>query len=151
MGLALGAGAGAGAAHGNSKDEDRPMTSSTDRNTPKTPAEHRAELNKRARTLADRPWSHSQQHEDDAKHAAEHRKQQAQDEAHAKRRDAARVFLVIDASDPLDPPCSATAWEAADALQMDVDAVLWAIEEHGRCDDGTRICVSLVGWNPTSA
>ena len=52
-----------------------------------------------------------------------------------------RPYLVIDASDPLDPPCTATAGEAADALQMDVDAVLWAIEEHGRCDGAAGLLV----------
>ena len=77
------------------------------------------------------------------KHEREHREDAAASSAKARR---ARVFLVIDASDALDEPSTATAHEAADALQIDMDALLWAIEAYGRCDgEGGLLVVPLTG------
>ena len=61
-------------------------------------------------------------------------------------KEPSRPYLVVDASDPCDPPCTATAGEAADALQLDVDALLWAIDAYGRCDGaGGLLVVPLTG------
>ena len=110
------------------------MSNDTDRNTGTTPA-----------------WSHSQQHDDDAKHRAEHGERQQQSTADASRaarrgqtRPAAkqrRSLLVIDSTDPWDEPSTATPGEAGDALGLDASDVLWAIEEHGRCDGASGLLV----------
>ena len=58
----------------------------------------------------------------------------------------ARPFLVVDGSDSQEPPCTATAGEAADALGIDVEALLWAIDGYGRCDGaGGLLVVPLTG------
>ena len=100
------------------------MSNDTDRNTGTTPA-----------------WSHSQQHDDDAKHAAEHGERQQQENNEDRAMRAARVFLVVDSTDPWDEPSTATPGEAGDALGLDASDVLWAIEEHGRCDGASGLLV----------